>query len=67
MAGGEPALQARRPESFENFVNLLAEGFRREGFDDVVGNFGLHRLNDVLLLGLRRNHEEGQVGEAGQQ
>ena len=47
----------------ENLVDFLLHRVRSEGFDDVVGNLGLHGFNDVFLLGFSSNHQKGDGGK----
>jgi len=47
----------------EYLIDLLAECLGGEGFDEIVAHTGFHRLYDVLLLSLGRNHQKRYVFE----
>src|SRR5437588_67901 len=47
----------------EDLVQLFLQGLCREGLDDIAVHTGLRRLDDLLALGFRGQHQHGHLRE----
>lgn len=52
---------ADKSASGKNFFQLLLKGVGGEGLDNIIGDLGLDRFDDVFLLGFGGDHEKGNI------